>query len=182
MRLRTLVISAAICGASVTAHADSITNFNLSAILQTGISQGIVTVDTANGRVMGGDFTVNIPASSAFPTRTTRFTNLQNAGSNGTNQIADFVSGTDMFALSLPVTSLVGYTGSYVCSTTQRAGCTIANSPGYYPTIYRYFGGELAAAAVTGSLTATQTPEPSTFMLLGAGLIGMIIATRQRWS
>ena len=108
------------------------------------------------------------------------FTTLRNAGYNGANQVANFVSAADTFELSLPVISLVGYGGGSICSTTQRTGCTNANNPSYYPTLFIYFGGELADAAVTGSLTPVSAPEPATWLLALAGFFGLFGATRKR--
>ena len=178
--LRLFSLALVICGASATAYADSITNFNFSAALQSGTAQGTIAIDTSNGQITGGNFTVNAPAPPGLPAVMDVFTTVRNAGYNGTNQIADFVSGTDRFELSLPLVSLVGYSGSSVCSTAERTGCTNANSPSYYPTIFIYFGGELADAAVTGSLTPSSAPEPATYLLLGAGLVGVIGAACKR--
>jgi hypothetical protein len=170
MSFRLFLLALAILDCSAPAYAGSVADFTLSAALQSGTAQGAITIDTADGQVTGGNFTVYVPANSGFPAFTDTFTTLQNAGYNGTNQIADFVYGTDIFELSLPLTSLVGYTGSPVCSTTERSGCTIAGSQGYYPTILVYFDQQLGDAAVTGSLTPSSVPEPSTFLLIGLGL------------
>ncbi|MBV9266843.1 MAG: PEP-CTERM sorting domain-containing protein [Acidobacteriaceae bacterium] len=178
--LRLFSLALVICGASASVYADSITNFNLSAALEPGTAQGTITIDTTNGQVTGGNFTVNAPTPPGLAAVMDVFTTLRDAGYNGANQIADFVSGTDRFELSLPLVSLVGYSGSSVCSTTERTGCTIANSPSYYPTLFIYFGGELADAAVSGSLTPSSAPEPSTYLLLATGLVGVIGAARKR--
>ena len=180
MSLRLFFLALALSGASASVYAASMTDFNLSAALQSGTAQGTITIDTTNGQVTGGNFTVHAPAPPGLPAIVDTFTALQNAGYNGTNQIADFVSGTDTFELSLPLTSLVGYSGSSLCSITERTGCTIANSQGYYPTIFIYFNHELGDAAVTGSLTPSSAPEPSTYLLLGIGLVGVIGAARKR--
>ena len=179
MYFRLFSLALVFFGASASAYADSITDFDLAAVLQSGTAQGTIAIDIFAGQIAGGNFTVNGPAPPGLPPVTDVFTTLQNAGYNGTNQIADFVSGTDRFELSLPLVSLVGYTGSSICSTTERTGCTIANSQGYYPTLFIYFGGELADAAVTGSLTPSSAPEPPTYLLLGAGLVG-VVAARKR--
>jgi hypothetical protein len=179
MYFRLFSLALVFYGASASAYADSITDFDLAAALESGAAQGTIAIDTITGQITGGNFTVNGPAPPGLPPVMDVFTTLQNAGYNGTNQIADFVSGTDRFELSLPLVSLVGYTGSSICSTTERTGCTIANSQGYYPTLFIYFGGELADAAVTGSLTPASAPEPPTYLLLGAGLAG-VIAARKR--
>ena len=180
MSLRLFFFALALSCASASVYANSIIDFNFSAALQSGTAQGTITIDTTNGQVTSGNFTVNAPAPPGLPAVVDTFTTLRNAGYNGTNQIADFVSGTDTFELSLPLVSLVSYRGSSLCSTTERTGCTLANSPSYYPTLFIYFGGELADAAVTGSLTPTSTPEPSTSLLLGAGLVGVLGAACKR--
>ncbi|MBV9939601.1 MAG: PEP-CTERM sorting domain-containing protein [Acidobacteriaceae bacterium] len=179
MSFRLFFFALAISSAGASVYADSITDFNFSATLPSGTAQGTIAIDTTSGQVTGGNFTVNASAPPGLPAIVDTFTTLQHAGSNGTNQIADFVSGTDTFELSLPLTSLVGYSGSSVCSTTERTGCTIANSLGYYPTIFIYFNHELADAAVTGSLTPSSAPEPSTYLLLGIGLVAVIGAARK---
>jgi hypothetical protein len=176
MYLRFFSLALFIYGASVGAYADSLTKFDFSAALQSGIAHGIITIDITTGQVTGGNFTVNAPAPPGLPPVVDLFTTLRNAGYNGTNQIADFISGTDTFELSFPVVSLVGYNGSSICSITERTGCTSANSPTYYPTIFIYFNHELADAAVTGSLTPSIVPEPSTALLLAAGLLAVIAA------
>lgn len=182
MSLRLFSLALVLSGAGASVYADSITDFNFSAALQVGAAQGTITINTTSGQITGGNFTVTAPAPApGLPAVMDIFTTLQNAGYNGTNQIADLVSGTDRFELSLPVVSLVGYNGSAICSTTARIGCTPASSPSYYPTLFIYFGGELADAAVTGSLTsASSAPEPSTYWVLGAGLVGVLGAARKR--
>ena len=179
MYLRLFSLALVIYGASASAYADSITNFTFSAALQSGTAQGTIMIDTINGQITGGNFTANAPAPPGLPAVMDVFTTLRNAGYNGTNQIADFVSGTDTFELSLPLVSLVGYSGSSICSITERTGCTIANSPSYYPTLFIYFNHELAEAAVTGSLTPSSAPEPSIYVMLGAGLAWVIGAARK---
>ena len=179
MYSRLFLLALALSGMS--AYADSMTDFTLAAALQSsGTAQGTITIDTINGQVTGGNFTVNAPSPApGLPAITEVITTLRNAGYNGTNQIANFVYGTDTFDLSLPLPSLVGYRGSSLCSINERTGCTIANSPSYYPTIFIYFGREASVAAVTGSLTPASAPEPSTCLLLGVGLAGILGIARK---
>ncbi len=173
-----LSLALVLCGASGIGYAGSITNFDFVATLESGTAQGVITIDTINGNITGGNFTVNGPAPPGLPPVTDVFTTFRSAGYNGTNEVAEFAAGADRFELSLPVVSLAGYSGSLICSITARTGCEIGRS--YYPTLFIYFGGELADAAVTGSLAPSSAPEPSTCALLGSGLIGILVTARKR--
>ena len=83
--------------------------------------------------------------------------------------------------LQLPVATLIGYTGSAICAGGGGgAGCGRLQEGSYFATdesVVPYYDSYMEAAL--GTLTPVAmippavTPEPSSFWLLGTGLVGV---------
>ncbi len=158
MRIRTLLIAAALVSASLVARADSYTTFDLnSSYIFGGTIDGTLTLDTTTDLFSSADLTV-----AGFPSYQDGTLSIIGAqgpsllgynvgiGSNG----VPFGTAT----LFLPVNSLAGYDGSNVVFPTNVAFLTFPNV---------YFAG-------SGTLEpVSTTPEPSGLLLLGTGLMGL---------
>ena len=152
------------------AHADTVTSFDLSATLQQGSANGTVDLDTTTGLYTAANFTVLSDGSTysfvSAPAYSGSFPNPM-----PTLYYADFADAAgDEFQLSLPFVSLAGYAGSAICSTTD-ALCQSQAISLFVPAANTTMGDSV----VTGSLSQTTsvTPEPSSFVLLGTGLLSM---------
>jgi hypothetical protein len=181
MRLSpTLAILTILVSSTLAAHADTIVPFDLNATLQGlggGTVSGIVNVDITKGLFTTVDFTAIVGGvSHLFDTPAS---NQGAVPSPPTLYVGDFTdSSGDAFQIALPPTSLIGYTGSAVCS------LGFACNPTDIPTVFVEAKSDLGAIATSGSLTlaAASTPEPSTFVLLGTGILGVAVVTRRKLS
>ena len=87
----------------------------------------------------------------------------------------------DQFFLVLPTDSLVGYTGSAICSSSLPCGGTetiFGIDEGEYPVDPTVFVATSGTLELPGADTAT--PEPSTIALLSTGLLGTATLLRRR--
>ena len=165
MRLRSLLL-AALLMTSFAARAESILTFDLNATLQTGSVTGTLTIDTTKGLLLGSDFTARTgPDVYVF--------NLLPSyqGESYPNYSAVFPDAFGReFIFSLPVSSLMGYTGGPICSLCATTGG------------YNFSGLEAEAydTVISGNLSSSATPEPSSIILFSTGLLAAAAGIRSR--
>jgi hypothetical protein len=178
MRIQPL-LAAAILATSLIAHADTLSTFDLNATTASGGSaSGTVTLDATTGLftsaditvlTQGGQFLFNgvpVPFITSFATVTF---------------VPDSLNNT--FILSLPGSSLIGYTGGELCSVLLHCGNSMVSEPSQF---FANMTGPLSSDFVeAGTLTlasSAPTPEPSSIALLATGLLGAVHFTRRRRS
>jgi hypothetical protein len=124
---------------------------------------GTVTIDTTAGTVTAANVTLGAPDTSTY-------TFIQ-AGTGPSApvyviQLGTAASGNPRMGLLVPGTTLVGYAGGALCSTS--ALCTDVTS-------YVFFGGDNPIDLTAGSLTPVppppSTPAPPTWALIGLAIL-----------
>jgi hypothetical protein len=183
MRALTAALCLAVLVSASSAKADTLQSFDFNATLQGGSASGTVVIDTTLGTFVSGNFSaVSNGINYSFPDfsrdgtlESTRPPSVPPvSGYFGLFVTPDRHNG---FQIVLPMTSLVGFTGSDVCTFTARCGGTTS-----LLSTFIIFGSAPADPVTMGSLTpSTVTPEPSSIALLGTGLLALAAPLRSRF-
>ncbi len=189
MRGINLCLSMMMGFATVAAHADTVQLFTVAGdfldstqpdcgTCTVGSYNGTLTIDTTAGTVLTGSLSATTPTGAYSVSGAPDSQRLIGSGGRY-NLVDDYgISLGDFFlALDIPET-LVGYTGGGICGFNDSGnGCgglvpplsTLSLDPGYYT-----YNGEVTPGAIVAS------PEPSSLILLGTGVLGVAGAVRRR--
>jgi len=154
------------------AHADQITVFSLTTVFQTppqspdGTASGTITIDTTTGVVEAIDLSF---AGGAGLTPYGAFWNVYGLP-NGFVEITEVWPPTSYVEISLPVSTLVGYTGGSIC--TEEHLCDGG--------AYSGFTWDFSEVAPYSSGQLTATPEPASLILFGTGVLGLVGILRRK--
>lgn len=168
MRLLLFVTATVMMSTNVAARADTFNTFQFQLIFQHGQSAtGQVTLDTTTD-----EFT---SLEGVYDVGTGPLNGISSQGVyKGSYYFISTIAPNNYLEVFLPVTNLIGYTGSAVCSGFSNSpGCS---SFGYIiADAYSSEGGSL-----TPVLATAVTPEPSSFAFLGTGMLGIAGVVRKR--
>ena len=183
MRLR-LLASSLLLGGTLAAHADTLQTLYINATLQTGdIIAGSLTYDLdVYHRIVGG----NVTSTGLYNVTWTEADSNPNLHGTGSiyiyNGSAPAFSGPD-FDLEYATGLFVPFQPITICSLTNPCRNYFTDQfGGYdYSQISNLPAGVTPDIAVSGYVTAiAPTPEPSAFVLLGTGILGLMGVTRKR--
>lgn len=185
---RTLLVVAALCVSSLAAHADTV--FDLNATLSYGSISGTLTLNDSSTAFSGIDLTFDDSYGEVWTITTINaqqipYTTVAPTLSDVT-ALSSSATGRLFVELNLPVESLAGYDGGNICIYTFTPACSTTLGYPYPVGIDSFLSGtnEAYDPFLSGTLTPVPsvTPEPSTFALLGTGLLGVAGVLRRRFA
>jgi hypothetical protein len=168
VRMRLLAIAAVLLSVSLGARADTFTTFDISGTLASGsVLSGTITLDSTTGVVTAGDVKASSPDSLSFGSAI-----YQDCTSYGGDCLLGLYSSSSFPALVLVFdgSTYVGYDGGALGSESEPAN-------GVFSDVEFSTGSDIL---IQGALT--PTPEPSSFALLGTGVLGFVGVVRRKIS
>ena len=164
------------------AYADILQSFNLAATIenqnaQIGMVAGTVELDTTTGTFVTGDFQVAyLGTDYLFNSTVSTFSDPQPVPTVILGVFDDRTGG--IFQLGVPASSLIGYTGSAICTTVIP--CPIPQgslASGFLAVV----PGDDFVPALSGTLTpaVTATPDPPSLVLLSTGTLGLVAGQKR---
>lgn len=155
----------------VAAHADTITTFLLTS--SDNDFSGTLNIDTTTGKIINSYFYgrgILFQGAPTFQEKDPRGLDIYIAHFDRYPDLTDITG--SYAALALPVMSLIAYGGSEICS--LSFACGGGSYPDNFASYVRQKDGYDREDHGTESGLLTPVAEPSTFILLGTGIIGLI--------
>jgi len=182
----------ALAAPSLAAHADTISTFHLYSANYDGHIDGILEINTTTGQPGYGSFTmfVNAPPRSGLPNQQFSFSGLFSPAECNDCEFApsslSFSLGgypRSFLYLEVPLSTLVDYTGGPLCSGLYAHPCYGGGSGSYYIAADSYYFNSIQyiGNANLDLLSTVQTVEPSTFVLLGSGALGLLGVAKRKF-
>jgi hypothetical protein len=175
-----LVIPAILAAATIAAHADILSTFSLTDYtFQSGATAtGTIVIDITDGLVESTNITYVGATTLLFNVSTG--TGNVSLGLYSNAPSTDAAGDTFADSFHTPAAGFIGYAGGEACSQTDLCDVFVTSAIN--------FANSTQDLLETGSLTLEppivtgQTPEPSTFALLGTGILGLAGVARRKLS